>query len=51
MNTRNAAKALIIQQDHLLVLRCRDTFDEQFDEYLVLPGGGQNAGETLEQAL
>jgi 8-oxo-dGTP diphosphatase len=35
----------------LLVLRCRDTPDEQFDEYLVLPGGGQEPGETLEQAL
>ena len=48
---RNSAKALIVRDGRLLVLRCRETFNEDFDEYLCLPGGGQEHGETLEQAL
>lgn len=48
---RNSAKALIVRDNRLLVLRCSENFDENFDEYLCLPGGGQEHGETLEQAL
>ncbi len=51
MNIRNAAKALIVQQGKLLAIRCRDTLDEHFDEYFVVPGGGQEHGESLEQCL
>jgi 8-oxo-dGTP diphosphatase len=48
---RNSAKALIVQDRKLLVLRCRDLLDENFDEYFALPGGGQEHGEALEQTL
>ena len=44
---RNAAKALIIRDNHVLVISKRDS---QGLCYL-LPGGGQNHGETLEQTL
>ncbi len=44
---RNAAKAIIIRDNHLLVISKRDS---QGMWYL-LPGGGQKHGETLKQAL
>jgi 8-oxo-dGTP diphosphatase len=44
---RTAAKAIIIREGRLLLNHCRD---EQGDWY-ALPGGGQQAGETLVEAL
>ncbi|BDA75066.1 ADP-ribose pyrophosphatase [Calothrix sp. PCC 7716] len=44
---RNAAKALIIRDNHLLVITKRDANGVWY----LLPGGGQKHGETLEQAL
>ena len=44
---RNAAKALIIRDNHLLVITKRDVKGMWY----LLPGGGQKHGETLEQAL
>jgi ADP-ribose pyrophosphatase YjhB (NUDIX family) len=45
---RNAARALILQDNNILLLR-KDGY-EQGERY-ALPGGGQDLGETLEQAL
>ena len=45
---RNAARALIRQDNHILLLR-KDGYEE--GERFALPGGGQDPGETLEQAL
>lgn len=44
---RTAAKAIIIQDNHLLVIAKRDSLGLWY----ILPGGGQQHGETLEQAL
>lgn len=44
---RNAAKALIIREGHLLAIRMRDAQGE----FLILPGGGQEPGETLAKAV
>lgn len=44
---RISVKAIIIREGRLLVLKCRD----QEGVWYVLPGGGQVAGETLDQAL
>jgi 8-oxo-dGTP diphosphatase len=44
---RLSVKAIIVREGRLLVLRCRD----DGGVWYALPGGGQEAGETLEQAL
>ena len=44
---RLSVKAIIIREGRLLVLKCRD----QNGVWYLLPGGGQQAGETLDQAL
>lgn len=44
---RNSAKALIINNGKLLVTKNED----QFGVFYLLPGGGQEAGETLHEAL
>ena len=44
---RNSAKALIIADGHLLVLALRD----EEGVYFTLPGGGQEPGETLAEAV
>jgi 8-oxo-dGTP diphosphatase len=44
---RLSVKAIIIREGHLLVLKCRD----ELGAWYVLPGGGQQVGETLDQAL
>jgi 8-oxo-dGTP diphosphatase len=44
---RNSAKAIIIDDDRLLVIRHVDAEGEWFS----LPGGGQNSGEPLTEAL
>jgi 8-oxo-dGTP diphosphatase len=44
---RLSVKAIIIREGRILVLRCRD----DKGVWYLLPGGGQEAGETLEEAL
>jgi len=44
---RNSAKALIVQDGRLLALEMRDAEGE----YFILPGGGQEPGETLSDAV
>jgi len=44
---RNSAKALIIQDAKLLCTKNED----QFGTFYLLPGGGQEAGETIHEAL
>ena len=45
---RNAARALIVRDDRILLLRKQGYMD---GERFALPGGGQDPGETLQQAL
>jgi len=45
---RNAARALIVRDNNILLLR-KEGYAE--GERYALPGGGQDLGETLEQAL
>lgn len=47
LKVRNSAKAVIIRDCKILVIIKRD----QEGPYAVLPGGGQNWGETLPEAL
>ena len=46
MTVRVSAKALIIRQERLLLIRNRNP-----DLFYTLPGGGQEVGETLSEAL
>ena len=47
LKVRNSAKAVIIRDGKILVIIKQD----QEGPYAVLPGGGQNWGETLPEAL
>ena len=47
MSIRNSAKAVIVKQGKLLALKMQ----ENGGTYYILPGGGQNKGETLHEAL
>jgi ADP-ribose pyrophosphatase YjhB (NUDIX family) len=44
---RLSVKGIIVREGRLLALKCRD----QEGVWYALPGGGQQVGETLEQAL
>lgn len=44
---RTAARALIIENEQLLVIKMRDSSGT----FYILPGGGQHHGETLHQSL
>lgn len=44
---RNSAKALIIRDGHLLAVQMRD----ERGDFFILPGGGQQPGETLADAV
>lgn len=44
---RTAARALILDEGRLLCIRMQDTRGQ----FYILPGGGQQSGETLEQTL
>ena len=48
MAIRNAAKAIILHNDKILVNRC---ITENNEVYFDLPGGGQNQFETMEDAV
>jgi 8-oxo-dGTP diphosphatase len=45
---RNVVRGVIVRNDKILFLK---KMAESGDEYFALPGGGQNPGETLFQAL
>ncbi|CAG7619777.1 NUDIX domain-containing protein [Paenibacillus allorhizosphaerae] len=47
MKIRNSAKALIIQHNKLLVTKLQD----ESGIFYLLPGGGQEAGEKLQECL
>ena len=47
MPIRNSAKAIVISEGRILLNRCTS----RFGEYFALPGGGQNPGETLLEAV
>ena len=47
MRIRNSAKAIIVKDGKLLALKMH----ENGGTYYILPGGGQEHGETLHQAL
>ena len=46
-NIRTAARAIIIRDNKLLAIKMRD----RSGEFYILPGGGQNHGETLKECL
>lgn len=48
MSIRNAAKAIVIFEDKVLLNHCRQP---GLGEYYTLPGGGQNQYETVEEAV
>ncbi len=48
MSVRSAAKAIIINDNKILLNKC---FDENNGDYYSLPGGGQNTYETLLEAI
>ena len=47
MYIRNSAKALVVSDGKVLLNKCYS----RLGEYYALPGGGQNPGETLEEAV
>jgi len=47
MAIRNSAKAIVVDNGRILLNRCTS----RFGEYYALPGGGQNPGETLIEAV
>lgn len=48
MRIRNTSKAVILRDGHVLLQRCRTLEGSEFYE---LPGGGQEAGETMEEVV
>lgn len=44
---RNSAKALIIKDGKMAAIKIRDAGEEWY----IMPGGGQEAGETLNEAV
>lgn len=48
MSIRSTAKAIIANDGKILLNRC---YDRYHGEYFSLPGGGQNAYETLYEAV
>ena len=48
MGIRSTAKAIILKDGKILLHRC---FNSYHGEYFSLPGGGQNAYETLYEAV
>lgn len=48
MSIRNAAKAIILYDNKILLNKCRTP---NIGDYYALPGGGQNQYETMEDAV
>lgn len=57
VRVRNTTKALIINDNKILMIKCQNSIGEMFcglpsgTIYYELPGGGQNRYETLEEAV
>ena len=51
LTIENSAKAVIIQDDSVLLIRYEDTSDMGLGTWYSLPGGRQRFGETLEETL
>jgi 8-oxo-dGTP pyrophosphatase MutT (NUDIX family) len=57
MSIRNAAKAFVIKENHILLNKCKNSTSYNLGEthpdevYYDLPGGGQNQFETIEEAV
>jgi len=50
MEKRISSRGIIIEDDYVyLMFRRRIKDDGSFKEYYVIPGGGINEGETLEE--
>ena len=47
----NSAKAIILDEGDVLLVRYQDTSDMGLGTWYALPGGCQHPGETLEEAL
>ncbi|MDM5209164.1 NUDIX domain-containing protein [Cytobacillus kochii] len=47
MEIRNASRAIMIEDERLLLVKCMD----ELGIFYVFPGGGQNHGETLEETV
>lgn len=47
MEIRNSAKAIVLNNECILLNRC----ESSFGEYYALPGGGQLPGETLAETV
>jgi ADP-ribose pyrophosphatase YjhB (NUDIX family) len=47
----NSAKAVIIQDNSVLLIRYNDSSDMRLGTWYALPGGRQRFGETLEETL
>ena len=48
---RVSARAIIIEHQKVLLMFRRKLDGDKFKEYSVVPGGGQDEGETLEQTV
>jgi ADP-ribose pyrophosphatase YjhB (NUDIX family) len=48
MSIRNAAKAIILHNNRILLNKCHAP---DIGDYFTLPGGGQNQYETMEEAI
>jgi 8-oxo-dGTP pyrophosphatase MutT (NUDIX family) len=48
MSIRNAAKAIILHSNKILLNKC---YAPDIGDYFTLPGGGQNQYETMEEAV
>lgn len=48
---RISARAVIIEDGKVLTMFRRKVKDEVVNEYYVIPGGGQDEGETLEETV
>lgn len=48
MSIRNSAKAVVLNDGKLLLVKCRNDKNE---DYYTLPGGGQNQYETMAEAV
>jgi 8-oxo-dGTP diphosphatase len=51
LKIESSAKAIIIQDEAVLLIRYRDSTEMGLGDWYSLPGGRQRFGETLEEAL
>ncbi len=51
MEKRISSRGIIIEDDYLYTMFRRKIVDGEFKEYYVIPGGGVEEGESLEETL